>query len=124
MVKQGVAGAETDLDRVFHALAHATRRDMLERLSDGEKTVGELAAPWEMSLAAVSKHVQVLEDAGLVHRRRQGRAHVCRLTERPLAGAMEWIQVNEGLWSDRLDSLAALFEGGADPTHRHDGPST
>lgn len=94
---------------VFHALAHDARRDMLERLSIGELTVGELAAPLEMSLAAASKHVQVLERAGLVCHRVAGTRHFCRLSPAPLASAAAWLNHYEHFWNERLDSLADLF---------------
>ena len=71
------------MDAVFHALAHDARRAMLRRLAGGALTVGELAGPLAMSLAAASKHVRVLERAGLLHRTVDGRRHVCRLTGRP-----------------------------------------
>jgi DNA-binding transcriptional ArsR family regulator len=97
------------LDGVFHALAHAVRRDMLRRLADRERTVGELAAPLSMSLAAASKHVKVLELAGLVDREVRGREHVCRLAPRPLAAASDWLARYERFWTQRLDDLDAPF---------------
>ncbi len=98
------------LDAAFHALAHPARRDMLSRLTAGELTVGELAAPIDMSLAAASKHVQTLERAGLVRRTVQGRRHVCRLNPTPLASAAEWLSFYERFWTKRLDDLQALVE--------------
>ena len=98
------------LDGAFHALAHPARRDMLGRLEVGALTVGELAAPLSMSLAAASKHVQVLERAGLVRRSVQGRRHVCRLDPKPLASAVEWLRFHERYWNERLDDLQALLE--------------
>ena len=80
------------MDEVFHALAHDVRRAMLRRLAGGELTVGELAQPLAMSLAAASKHVRVLERAGLVHRTVDGRRHVCRLRAAPLAQAAAWLR--------------------------------
>src|SRR5215207_10036070 len=99
------------LNTVFHALAHDARRDMLSRLADRELTVGELAEPLEMSLAAASKHLQVLEGAGLVRRTVMGRRHVCRLDPRPLAGADEWLRFYERYWSEHLDALERIFDG-------------
>src|SRR4051794_13975962 len=93
------------MDAVFHALAHGARRDMLGRLSARELTVGELAEPLEMSLAAASKHVKVLEGAGLVRRTVDGRRHVCRLDAAPLASATEWLRFYERHWDARLDAL-------------------
>jgi DNA-binding transcriptional ArsR family regulator len=101
--------ADRDMDAVFHALAHSARRDMLGRLSRREYTVGELASPFDMSLAAASKHVKVLEQAGLVHRTVAGRRHVCRLSPQPLIEAGDWIRFYERFWRERLDELEALF---------------
>jgi DNA-binding transcriptional ArsR family regulator len=97
------------MDAVFHALAHGARRDMLGRLARGELTVGELAEPLTMSLAAASKHVQVLERAGLVRRTVDGRRHVCRLDAAPLASATAWLRFYERHWSESLDNLEALL---------------
>ena len=97
------------LDAVFHALADPTRRGMLHRLAAQECTVGELAAPFRMSLAAASKHVRVLEQAGLVRRTVRGRRHICRLAPAPLAGAHEWLRFYEQFWAGRLDALGELF---------------
>jgi DNA-binding transcriptional ArsR family regulator len=97
------------MDTVFHALAHGARRDMLGRLADRELTVGELAEPLTMSLAAASKHIKVLERAGLVQRTVDGRRHVCRLRPAPLASASAWLRFYERYWTGRLDALEALF---------------
>jgi len=97
------------LDAVFHALADPTRRAMLLRLGRGEATVGDLAAPHPMSLAAASKHVRVLEDAGLIRREVRGRVHVCRLDAAPMHAGREWIAHFERFWTERLDSLAAIL---------------
>jgi DNA-binding transcriptional ArsR family regulator len=99
----------TEMDAVFHALAHGARRDMLGRLAARELTVGELAEPLAMSLAAASKHVKVLERAGLVHRTVDGRRHVCRLDPTPLASAAAWLSFYKRYWPERLDALEALF---------------
>jgi DNA-binding transcriptional ArsR family regulator len=97
------------MDAVFHALAHEARRDMLRRLAGRELTVGELAAPLDMSLAAASRHVQVLEDAGLLRRTVQGRRHYCRLRPAPLASANEWLRFYERFWNERLDALDTVL---------------
>ena len=97
------------MDGVFHALSHAVRRDMLARLAERDRTVGELASPLAMSLAAASKHVKVLEGAGLVRRTVEGRRHVCRLAPGPLAEASEWLGFYERFWTARLDDLEAMF---------------
>lgn len=93
------------LDAVFRALADPTRRTMLRRLAAAEATVGELAEPFDMSLAAASKHVRTLERAGLVRRTIAGRRHVCRIEPEPLAEAGEWLRFYERFWSERLDDL-------------------
>lgn len=98
------------MDAVFHALAHDARRTMLRRLAHGELTVGELAEPLDMSLAAASKHVQVLERAGLVRRTVTGRRHVCRLEVGPLKSASAWLDFYGRYWDERLDALEALFD--------------
>lgn len=103
------------VDDVFHALAHGARRDMLDRLAAGELTVGELAAPLDMSLAAASKHVKVLERAGLVRRTVAGRRHVCRLEAGPLRSAANWLRFYERHWAARLDALDALLRAEPDP---------
>jgi DNA-binding transcriptional ArsR family regulator len=98
------------LDAVFRALADPTRRAMLRDLARRPRTVGELAAPYAISLAGASKHIQVLERAGLIAREVQGRVHTCRLDARPLHAGAEWIRHYERFWNHRLDALAALLE--------------
>ncbi|RCV90135.1 ArsR/SmtB family transcription factor [Billgrantia montanilacus] len=105
-----VESNEAHLDGVFHALADPTRRRLLERLAAGERKVGELAEPFPMSLAAVSKHVRVLEQAGLVERRIEGRAHYCRLQPQPLAAAEQWLSFYESFWNQRLNALEAALK--------------
>ena len=102
------------LDAVFGALAHPVRRAMLRRLSGGTRTVTELADPFEMSLAAASKHVRTLERAGLVHRTVRGRRHECRLEAGPLADAKDWLALYERFWSARLDDLEAALRADDD----------
>ncbi len=97
------------LDAVFHALGDATRRRMLRELADGARSVGELAAPFAMSLAAASKHIKALERAGLVKRTVKGRTHLCQLDAAPLAGAHEWTGFYQKFWSERLDILEGLL---------------
>ena len=97
------------LDNVFHALGDATRRRMLRDLAGGERTVGELAKPFAISLAAASKHIKALENAGLVRREVRGRTHFCRLDPGPLASAHEWLSFYERFWTDRLDVLERLL---------------
>ena len=81
---------------------------MLSTLAGGERTVGDLASPFDISLAAVSKHLKVLESAGLVERRTEGRTTICRLRPAPLAEVAEWVRFYERFWSDALDRLEAL----------------
>ncbi|MGA1831968.1 ArsR/SmtB family transcription factor [Rhizobium wenxiniae] len=98
------------IDIIFHALSDATRRQMLQELTLGERTVGQLAEPYAMSLAAASKHIRVLEGAGLVRREIQGRTHLCRLEPGPLATAHQWLGFYERFWTDRLDTLERLLK--------------
>jgi len=104
-----VEQSEARLDVVFRALGDPTRRAMLERLATGEHTVTELAAPYRMSLAAASKHIQNLERAGLVKRTVRGRIHYVRIDPRPLSKAEAWLRDYERLWDVRLERLAELL---------------
>jgi len=97
------------LDRLYSALADATRRDVLVRLGEGPATIGELAEPHRMSLTGMKKHVQVLEDAGLVSTEKVGRSRQCRLGTERLDDAMAWITHYQRLWERRLDGLDAYF---------------
>jgi DNA-binding transcriptional ArsR family regulator len=97
------------LGPVFHALSDSTRRRMLAALASGERTVSQLAEPFAMSLAAASKHIKVLESAGLIRREVRGRAHLCRLDPAPLENAYEWLRFYEGFWTARLDILDRLL---------------
>jgi len=97
------------LDSVFHALGDPTRRQMLRDLADGERTVSELAQPFAISLAAASKHIKTLENAGLIRREVRGRTHLCRLDPGPLASAQQWLSFYERFWTDRLDVLEQLL---------------
>lgn len=97
------------LDSVFHALGDATRRRMLRELSLGKRTVSQLAEPFTISLAAASKHIKALENAGLVHREIKGRTHLCRLEPGPLASANQWLAFYERFWTSRLDALDKLL---------------
>jgi DNA-binding transcriptional ArsR family regulator len=97
------------MDSIFHALGDATRRQMLRDLAAHERTVSELAEPFDMSLAAASKHIRVLEHAGLIRREVRGRTHFCRLDPGPLATAHEWLSFYERFWTSRLDELERLL---------------
>ena len=98
------------LDDLFAALSDRTRRAMLGALAGGERSVGELAAPFDMSLAAASKHIKVLEAAGLVKREVQGRTHRVRLDAHPLHAGVEWLRHYERFWTLRLDALESLLQ--------------
>ena len=98
------------MNEVFHALAHDARREILSRLASGDLTVGQLAEPFSMSLEAVSKHIRVLERAGLVRRTVEGSRHICRLEAQPLASAAHWLRFYERFWTERLDALENLLK--------------
>ncbi|MBD0415329.1 ArsR/SmtB family transcription factor [Oryzicola mucosus] len=97
------------LDAVFHALSDPTRRAMLGHLAERERTIGELATPFRMTLAGASKHVRVLERAGLVTRMIRGRTHLCRLQAERLAEADAWLRHYERFWNNSLDILEDLL---------------
>lgn len=101
---------ESSLDGVFGALSDPTRRALLRAVAEGERSVGDLARPHAMSLAAVSKHLKVLEGAGLIARRKQGSFQYVRLNPAPMREAGRWLAYYERFWSDRLDALQALLE--------------
>lgn len=109
MVEQRTDG----LDRVFHALSDPTRRAMLRRLAESERSVGELAEPFDMSFAAAAKHVKVLEGAGLLKRTIEGRTHRCRIEAGPLFEADRWIADYQRFWTGRLDALEAALSNHA-----------
>lgn len=98
------------LDDVFYALSDPTRRGILQRLADGEATVKELAQPFEMSLPAVSKHLKVLERAGLLVRQVDGRTHRMRLEPEGLKTASEWVDHYRRFWETQLGRLSAFLE--------------
>ena len=98
------------LDATFGALADATRLGILAKLGEGEASVSELAAPYEMSLPAVSKHLRVLETAGLVKRRKDGRVQRCQLIAQPMKNAVDWIEQYRQFWDAQFDSLARYLE--------------
>lgn len=100
--------------RTFAALGERTRIRMVELLIDGPKTVSELANHFSSSLPAVSKHLKVLEKAGLVRRRKVGRSFICRLEADPLVDAMEWLEQYRAYWEKQLDSLVRYLNEGTD----------
>ncbi|MCA0271512.1 MAG: metalloregulator ArsR/SmtB family transcription factor [Proteobacteria bacterium] len=97
------------LSAIFHALGDPTRRDMIRDLASGERTVGDLAAPHAISLAAASKHVKALESAGLIRREIRWRTHICHLNPGALAAAHDWLDSYRRFWTDRLDILEDLL---------------
>lgn len=98
------------LDQTFHALADGTRRAILARLAEGEATVNELAAPFDISLPAVSKHLKVLESAGLISRGRRAQYRPCRLAPDPLREAHSWIDAYREVWESRFTRLSTYLE--------------
>jgi DNA-binding transcriptional ArsR family regulator len=116
------------LDRAFAALGDPKRRAILVRLRSGERTVGDLAAPFRVSLPAISKHLTVLEKAGLVERRRNGRERTCRLRVAPLGEAARWLEAYRVFWEGAFDWLGAFLDESEEdgkkgdhrcnPTHR------
>ncbi len=107
MVRQ----SRSDMDAVFGALADPTRRAILTRLSQGDATVNELAEPHDMSLAAVSRHVHVLADVGLMSRIREGKNIRCQLNAAPLREATSWLTGYQRFWDQKLDALGEFLEG-------------
>ncbi|ELY95466.1 ArsR/SmtB family transcription factor [Natrialba taiwanensis] len=102
--------AAADLDAIFQALSHPTRRALIEDLATGPASVTELAEPHDISLAAVSKHLQVLEDAGLIEVEQDGRVRQCQLEAEPLSVAFGWLTQYRVFWDDRLDALGDHLE--------------
>lgn len=100
------------LDMAFHALADATRRGILDRLSQGPASVSELAKPYACSLAAIHQHVQVLEASGLVETEKRGRTRECRISAAAVQRVEDWLSTRRRLWEDRFDRLGALLENG------------
>ena len=111
------------LSTTFAALADPTRRAILARLAGGEATVTELARPFEMSLPAISRHLKVLENAGLIVRGREAQWRPCRLEPAPMRAASAWLDRHQRFWSERLDRLAAVVEGEAPPAAARSGRS-
>ncbi len=105
-----MAPEASQLDHVFHALADPTRRALLARLAEGEATTGGLADPFDLSRPAISKHLKVLTEAGLVDRRRRGRHQVYTLEGERMAAAVEWLLGYRRFWRDRLSSLKTYLE--------------
>ena len=105
------------LDATFAALAHPTRRAILARLAQGEATVNTLAEPFEMSLPAISKHIRVLENAGLITRGRNAQFRPCTLNTKPLAEIAHWTDQYRPIWDKRFDAMESVLNQLKDPTH-------
>ena len=109
MVKSEAKARTSQLDSVFHALSDSTRRSILRDIAKRKKTVGQIAKPYDMSLAAVSKHLRVLENARLVEREKQGSFQVVRLKAEAMKPAQAWIAYYEQFWNRQLDALQQLL---------------
>jgi DNA-binding transcriptional ArsR family regulator len=106
---------QSALDGVFQALADPTRRAMLSSLTTGERTVSQLAEPFDMTLAAASKHIRTLERAGLLTRKVRGRTHVLSLEAAPMAEAQRWLRYYERFWTERIDALDRALRNDPSP---------
>ncbi len=105
------SAAAVRLDNIFHALSDSTRRAILRDVAVREKTVSQIAQPYSMSLAAVSKHLKVLESAELIARERRGNFHIVRLKPAALRPAEQWLAYYEKFWNTQLDALERHFQG-------------
>jgi DNA-binding transcriptional ArsR family regulator len=114
----------SELDAIFGALADGTRRQILERLTHGESLVTEVAEPFDMSLPAVSKHLRVLENAGLLRRQRRGREHLLSLEAKPMVEAIRWMERYRKFWDSSLDALAQYLENENNPPADARGSTT
>lgn len=101
---------EQQLDSIFQALSDATRRSILLRIRDSDETVSDIAAHYEMSMPAITKHLNILERAGLIVRRKDGRKRLCRAEPENLASAMEWLEHYQQFWNEQLNSLKHFVE--------------
>ena len=115
--------ADDPLSATFSALADPTRRAILARLSRGEATVTELAEPFEMSMPAISKHLKVLERAGLIERGREAQWRPCRLQAEPLRQVEDWVEQYRTHWEQRFDRLDAYLRTLQNPEKNDDGSS-
>lgn len=106
-----MARADDPLSRVFQALADPVRRGILERLSTGPATVGQVAEPFDISAPAISQHLKILETAGLIERSTHAQWRICSLRPEPLDEATAWVERNRALWQDRFDRLDEVLAG-------------
>lgn len=109
--------AATPIDRTLAALAHPVRRAIVDRLLDGDLTVGEIAAPYDMKNPTISRHLKVLERAGLIERTLEGRNHRCRLDPNGIGELRSWVKRYEKFWSGQLDALERFIESGTESAH-------
>lgn len=116
--------AQDHLSQTFAALADPTRRAILERLAKGESTVGDLAAPFEISLPAISRHLKVLERASLIRRQVDAQWRLCRIDPKGLRRAVDWIEVYRPFWEQGLDSLARYLDEQTEKETKSDGNGT
>lgn len=107
---KAISANEQQLDLLFHALSNQTRRALLAQLRSGPRIVTDLARSYKMSLNAISKHLLVLEKAGLIDRKIEGRIHICQLQAKPMMSAEKWLQNYQEFWSNNLDSFANYVE--------------
>jgi DNA-binding transcriptional ArsR family regulator len=110
MVKSSGRAAALRLDSVFHALSDSTRRAILRDVAGAEKTVGKIAEPYPVSLAAISKHLKVLEGARLIRREKKGSFQMVRINAAPMKEAEQWLAYYEKFWNEQLDALQELLE--------------
>ncbi len=101
--------SDQQLDKIFSALSDSTRRAILLRLTDEEMSVADLSKPFNITKSAITKHLKVLENSGLLSRTIEGRVHRCRLEPKPLAVVSEWLSFYEGFWNNKLDALDAYL---------------
>ena len=106
---------DVKLSSVFSALSDPTRRAMLQRLSQGEMSVADLSRPFAITKSAITKHVKILENTGLLERRIEGRTHFCKLNPLPIRQASEWIRFYEQYWNDKFDALDAYLSQEDEP---------
>ena len=108
------------LDKIFMALADGTRRQLVNMLANGDKNISDLTAPFDMSMAAISKHIKVLEAAGIVKRQVQGRTHILSLQPEQLAEALDWISVYRYFWKKKFNTLEGLLNEQSKPANKED----
>ena len=111
MVKAVIRSQNARLDAIFHALSDSTRRAILRDLAGQEKNVGQIAEPHKMSLAAISKHLKVLDAAGLITREKRGSFQIVRINPGPMREAVRWMSFYDRFWNQRLDGIHSFLGG-------------